>query len=289
MLDLADIVLLEERRQCQGLRAIAAETREFADGLAGRDRPGHWANVANGAGLTRPVDAAELRDVIAWYERDRIQTRIEVPPTAHATLLSALAAERFVIVNFENVFCLEIRADHARGVKTPAALPQGVRIVELSVRDDAAVRAAAMVAVSCFVPASVPRDGDDYRHAVATSEKVMRQPECVTFVAMDESTGEAVGCGTMAVHIVPGRDERNVTMGALFGAGVLASHRRRGIQQALIASRVRVAAERGAVIATIGSRPGVGTERNVRRMGFGLAYTKAVVARQGEGLIGVMD
>ncbi|MFN9132506.1 MAG: hypothetical protein ACK5XO_07450, partial [Phycisphaerales bacterium] len=139
MLDLADIVLLEERRQCQGLRAIAAETRAFADGLAGRDRPGHWANVANGVGLTRPVDAGELRDIIEWYEAQRIQTRIEVPPTTHATLLSALAAERFSIVNFENVFCLEIRAEHARGVKAPAPLGPGIEIVELDVRDAGAV------------------------------------------------------------------------------------------------------------------------------------------------------
>ena len=73
---------------------------------------------------------------------------------------------------------------------------------------------------------------------------------------------------------------------AFFGLRVLPEFRRRGIQQALIAARLNYAAARGARLATIGSRPGAGTERNVRRMGFATAYTKPVMVRPGPGLVG---
>ena len=53
----------------------------------------------------------------------------------------------------------------------------------------------------------------------------------------------------------------------------------------LIAARLNHAGTRGVRVATIGSRPGAGTERNVRRMGFQTAYTKVMLARSGPGLV----
>ena len=78
---------------------------------------------------------------------------------------------------------------------------------------------------------------------------------------------------------------------ALFGAAVAPDYRRRGIQQALVAERLRVARERGAKVATIGCRTGQepsGTERNARRMGFQAAYTKPHLVRPGPGLAAAM-
>lgn len=64
---------------------------------------------------------------------------------------------------------------------------------------------------------------------------------------------------------------------------------RHGIQQTLIAVRLNLAVERGIRVATIGSRPGTGTERNGRRMGFQTACTKCILARPGPGLIPVRE
>ena len=61
--------------------------------------------------------------------------------------------------------------------------------------------------------------------------------------------------------------------------------RRKGVQQALIAARLRVLRDRGVFLATIGSRPGEGTERNVWRMGFQVAYTKVVLVKPEKGLV----
>ena len=90
--------------------------------------------------------------------------------------------------------------------------------------------------------------------------------------------GRAAGAGSMEV---------SGPCAGIFGASVLPEFRRRGIQQALLAERLNIAAERGAVVACIGSKPGIGTERNVRRMGFQLAYTKVHLVRPGEGWMAV--
>jgi hypothetical protein len=55
----------------------------------------------------------------------------------------------------------------------------------------------------------------------------------------------------------------------------------------MIAWRMNAAADRGAKVATIGSKPGIPTERNVRRMGFSVAYTQPVMVRPGAGLVPV--
>jgi predicted acetyltransferase len=73
-------------------------------------------------------------------------------------------------------------------------------------------------------------------------------------------------------------------LATLYGVSVVPDMRRRGIQLAMMAWRLREAARRGAVIVTIGSLPGASTESNAMRMGFRVAYTKAVMVRPGAGL-----
>ena len=74
-------------------------------------------------------------------------------------------------------------------------------------------------------------------------------------------------------------------LAALFGTSVLPAFRRRGIQTALIAARLERARQRDCTFATIHSRPGIPTERNAKRMGFALVYTKAIMTMPGEGLV----
>ena len=44
------------------------------------------------------------------------------------------------------------------------------------------------------------------------------------------------------------------------------------------------ARDRGVGLVCIGSEPGISTERNARRLGFSVAYTKAVLVMRREGL-----
>ena len=60
-------------------------------------------------------------------------------------------------------------------------------------------------------------------------------------------------------------------MAQLAGAATAPAHRRRGVQTALLAHRLQVAAAEGADLASVFVTPGSGSERNVQRAGFRLA------------------
>ncbi|GAA5513791.1 hypothetical protein Dcar01_02538 [Deinococcus carri] len=66
---------------------------------------------------------------------------------------------------------------------------------------------------------------------------------------------------------------------ALFGTATLPEFRGQGAQTALLAARLHQAAEAGADLASVFVTPGSGSERNVRRAGFGLAGMRLTFTR----------
>ena len=66
----------------------------------------------------------------------------------------------------------------------------------------------------------------------------------------------------------------------LFGGGVLDGKRRCGVQSALIRGRLLWGRDSGADMACIQGRPGGPTDRNARRAGFTLGYTKTVLTKE---------
>lgn len=60
----------------------------------------------------------------------------------------------------------------------------------------------------------------------------------------------------------------------LAGASTLPEARRGGAQRALLAARLRHAAERGCSPALMGAAPGSASQRNAERHGFRIAYTR---------------
>ncbi|MFF4984282.1 GNAT family N-acetyltransferase [Streptomyces sp. NPDC001046] len=68
----------------------------------------------------------------------------------------------------------------------------------------------------------------------------------------------------------------------LTGAATVPSHRRRGVQTALLAARLAEAAAAGCDLAVVTTRPGSTSQQNVQRQGFHLLYTRAVLVKQAE-------
>ena len=60
----------------------------------------------------------------------------------------------------------------------------------------------------------------------------------------------------------------------LAGASTIPDARGRGAQNALLAERLRYAAEHGCDVAMMGALPGSGSQRNAERNGFRVAYTR---------------
>ena len=63
------------------------------------------------------------------------------------------------------------------------------------------------------------------------------------------------------------------------GAGTAPAHRRRGVQSALLATRLADAVAAGCDVAAITVQPGSKSEQNAHRHGFDLLYTRAVLVK----------
>ena len=272
LLSLADVARLEERRVAVGISEIASECRPFGGGMAARDRPGNFTNAAVGAGHDGPVSLDEVRDLVRWYADVGIEPRIEVSPYAHPTLVEHLGAEGFRVRFFENVFVRELSPNVA--IEPPSAAPPDLVLQRVDPTSESMIDAFARIVASLFTPDDV---GAAEAH-IPTVRRIAVHPRTTSIVAI--RNGVIVGGGSV---------EFSGEHAGLFGLAVHREHRRQGIQQAMMAWRLRYAAAQGARFATISARPDVATERNARRMGFTVAYTKVVLVRPAPGLVAVIE
>ena len=65
----------------------------------------------------------------------------------------------------------------------------------------------------------------------------------------------------------------------LAGAATLPAHRRRGVQTALLRSRLVLAAQGGCDLAVVTTQPGSVSQANVMREGFSLLYSRAILLK----------
>lgn len=266
----ADIARQEEARVALALSEIADESRAFAGGVMARGAPGAWFNCAQGVGLAGPVEADELDGMIRFFEEKGLEPRVEICPFIDASLVDGLAHRGFVLRRFETVFyrSLAVAEDFAPPYPT---LP-GLTIEVVDKHDAAAAEAFARVCLSGFLPDGVEPSPE----LLASAARVVPHARTVAIRAMVD--GRCVGAGAM---------EFCEDLTALYGVSVVPDARRKGIQLAMMAWRLRRAVAGGATTATISSLPGASTETNAVRMGFRVAYNKAVLVRPGEGLAAV--
>jgi ribosomal protein S18 acetylase RimI-like enzyme len=68
----------------------------------------------------------------------------------------------------------------------------------------------------------------------------------------------------------------------MFGAGTLTEFRGRGLQTALLRTRMADAARAGCEYAVVVTQGGITSQRNCERLGFSAAYSKATVIKKFE-------
>jgi len=270
MLDLASVAKLEERRLVLGLEAVAPESCRMGSGILCRGAPGTWINTSSGFGIDGPCENDHLLRLIEWFEDAAIEPRVELCPFAHPSLVSALAERGFVPRDFENVLFRELRRGEI--IAPVYDLPAEITVGLIDASSDEAAWSYARAVSEGFATQAHPAVDED----VSLWVRVIRHPSVKAFAAC---VGDRiVGGGAMEVH------SQHSEVAALFGLSVLPPYRGRGIQSTLLAARLTEAAAAGATVATIGARPGVATERNARRLGFSVAYTKVILVRPGPGL-----
>lgn len=274
-----EIARMEEARQARAMTEIAPVHEPVMGGVMSFLEPGSWANQACGVGLAGPVQDDEIDRFVAFYESRGVEPRVELCQFADATLIAGLGRRGFDLRQFETVLARAFGPDEV----LPAALTdtgptdeRGNKLVveRVDPADDAMVMESLRVAMSGFMPEGhVPSEGEIEMH-----RRVVAHPHGEVIVA---KFGErVVGSGGAEYP----RDAE-IPVGVLFGVSVLPEFRRRGVQRAMILHRVRGAHERGAKVAVIHSIPGAATDRNAMRLGFLPCYTKAILAKKGEGLV----
>ncbi|RKH09825.1 GNAT family N-acetyltransferase [Corallococcus praedator] len=270
---MSDVNLVEfarrfERRAAASVVALATDAAPLADGWMVFGGVGSYVNKSCGYGYGQEVTGAELDALVTFFSSRGVEPKAELSPFVPVALLQGLAERGFVLREFETVLYRPLRGDEA-SLSPVRGAPPGLTVERVDPSDDAAVRTFVEVSGSGFVP-----EGESMPEVfLSVGLKSARQPASDSFLARLD--GVPVGAGGC---------ESSEGLTTLYGTSVLPAYRRRGVQQALISARLARAVERGSDMAAIMSAPGIPTERNAMRMGFLMAYSRAVLVKHGAGL-----
>ncbi|TNE88000.1 MAG: N-acetyltransferase [Deltaproteobacteria bacterium] len=256
-MDRSRAAALEEERQAVGVARIAHASLALAGGWLSGGPAGSWLNQAVGLGIGATVSESDLDVLDAFYAERGGNPEVLVCPYADPSLALGLGRRGYVLTGFEHVL--------GRGVDgrdVPGNVPEGLVIREVDAADPEQVEAWLDASTCGFRPEGEPvpellRDG---------SLRMLADPHVTGLLA--ELHGEVVGGAALEVY---------GEIAALMATSVRAAARRRGVQQALIEARVRMARDAGAKLVTIQSEPAIGTERNALRAGFEVLYTRSIL------------
>ncbi|MFM9995617.1 MAG: GNAT family N-acetyltransferase [Phycisphaerales bacterium] len=216
-------------------------------------------NKVTGGGLSGPVAPDEFDRFEAFFRERGVPPKLEVGPFADASLLKLLRERGYTVETF---MCTHVRYMGAAW-EEPAPSPS--------------------VAVEPATPGTIEEFSDTIVRGFLEGA-----PMVAAFRDMNRGMADLPGalpliarldgCAAGAASMRVSTDDAG-PVGVLFGASTLPEFRRRGVQTALLAARLRHAREKGCGVAVVQSRPGTSSERNMARFGFRLAYNKAVMSK----------
>jgi len=204
------------------------------------------------------LDAVERE----FADRDT-PVHVEVASLADPALCELLTARGYLLVSFENVLGLAL-------TDAPAPVVPDGTTVRHSGTDELATWLD--VVVDGF---AVPDD-----QGVAPHESFPREVLSRTIAALSTVEGEQRYIALREGAIAGGASMRILDgVAQLNGAATAAPHRRRGIQTALLTTRLHEAARNGADLAVVTTLPGSKSQQNTQREGFALLYTRAILVK----------
>jgi len=259
-----------EAIQAEVVRGLAAESEPVADGWMAANGPGSYLNKTAGLGFDGEPSDDDVARIERFFASRGIEPRVELTQFAPVPFLRRLAERGFVLQEFENTLVLPLQRLGDPRALLPSGWPDGVRIERVDPESEPQVDVFVRTSASGFIP-----EGEEIpEEFLRTGVRAARAPEHDSYVAyLGGEVAGAGGCGTRGGST------------SLFGTSVLPRFRRRGIQQALMAVRLERALALGSDLADITSHPGIPTERNAARLGFQLAYVRAVLVKRGPGLL----
>lgn len=244
-------------------RGAATLAVPLAGGFACFVEPGSPMNKVVGLGFAGVPDGLDraLEDVErAMCERD-VPVQVELSNLADPAVATLIAERGYLLTGFENVL--------------GRALPSGgadVDGVEVRVGRGDELTAWVDVVVEGFEhpdAEGVAAHEEFPREIVERAERDVIEAGATAYIARCD--GVLAGGGSM--QLADG-------VAALTGAATAPAFRRRGVQAALLATRLRDASAAGCDIAVVTTAPGSMSQKNVQRNGFQLLYTRAILVKQ---------
>ncbi len=226
---------------------------EVAGGVAFFASPSYPVNQVVGMGLHGEVTAHDINLVEDFFRRRGVPSTVVVSPLAHESLRALLGERGYGIAEFNSVLIRRINPQE------PFTSPPGVSVERVTPETSRAWMSAI---------------AKGFAQEIAVAEDVFggfaALPGALAFLARIEDKVVG-GCG--------GRVIPEAGIAAFFGTATVPEYRGRGVQSALIARRLHEAALAGCEYAVVSTHPGSGSQRNMERRGFHVAYTKAVMMR----------
>jgi GNAT superfamily N-acetyltransferase len=203
-----------------------------------------------GLGMLEDATAEVLQQIEDFFAQRGSPTLHEVSPFAGVATLQLLYERGYCPIDISNVLYRPIEA------AAESSLPPGIDVHVIS-PDEAALWT------------EVSARG--WTHDHPELEAFMKQ-----FGAL-LSTREGSACFLASIAGIPAAASalflhRGVALFA--GGATVPEHRRRGLQSALLESRMRFAREHGCDLAMIVTEAGSNSQRNAQRRGFQIAYTR---------------
>lgn len=266
----SDVIRSFDASLVDSMREVAPASQPVGEGCMGIGRPGSWMNQTVGLGQIEPVTTEQIQAVIDFYQGHGIEPRVEVPSRVHPSIYQELASAGFRVREMEEVALFDLRQ--------PLAKPMGdVTMRSVDVHDDRALSDALTIERRA-------KAGDDSAEMPAEERAdwfhILRLPMQRVFLA--EIDGESAGFCGLSITPPPAGAPKFALM---FAGCTRAKFRRRGVQQAMMLHRLRIAADEGCEVVGVAGAPGGSTIRNAMRLNGFLLCTMTTFVRSGEGLM----
>jgi ribosomal protein S18 acetylase RimI-like enzyme len=238
--------------------------RELAGGVATWTGEGSPLNKVAGLGFAGPLDPADLDEVERAFARRGAPVQVELSCLADPEVGRLLTRRGYALEGFENVLGLPLDP----GLTRPQP-PAGLVIARSGPEELAEWLEVVVTGFATPDLQGVPSHESFPREALERSMGDLAAADgFLRYLARRD--GELAGGASL-------RQFEGVAQ--LCGAATLPAHRRRGVQSALLATRLAEAGEAGCDVAVVTTQPGSKSQENVQRQGFDLLYTRAILVR----------
>lgn len=251
-----ELVNYAETLKRLGLRSSAA-TRPIGDGVCVYTSPDLPVNRAAGMGMHAPVTDSQLQEIERFFADHEVPTQLDLCPLADPSLLELAAERGYHVVRFLDVLSMDLPSEDPL-----PSVPLGVEIRTIAT-DETETWAQAVASGFAATDGLDESDGN-----VILAHAAAHSPGVICYLA---TVGEQLaGGGAMVLH-----DH----LAALFSSSTRLPFRGRGIQNGLVATRLKAAAAAGCTTASVLATPGSVSHHNLERLGFRVAYTRPTLQR----------